>query len=125
MDKIQLWAAAIQHFEGYYPGSRSYRNCNPANFRYTPYIKSLGANGADKQNYAIFPNYIEGFSALCNFLIAACNGELKAYKKTMTLNDFFSVYAPSADKNSPLTYAKFIGSQLKADPAKVQINTLL
>lgn len=116
---------AIQHYEGFYPGSRSFRNNNPGNFRLTPFIKSLGSTGADKQNYAIFPDYVKGFAALDSFLVAACNNELKSYKGNMTLNQFFSIYAPSSDNNSPLKYASFVAGQIGVDPAKAQINTFL
>lgn len=125
MNKIQLFAAAIQHFEGFYPGSRSFRNNNPANFRFTPFIKSLGAIKGDINNYAVFKTYVAGYAALITFLTDACQDKLKSYHSTMTLNDFYAVYAPAADKNSPLIYSKFVAGQLGVDPSVTQIKTFL
>lgn len=125
MNKILAWAQAIQHYEGFFPGSRSWRNCNPGNFKFTPYIKSLGAATQDRGGFAVFSTYPIGFTALTLFLTAACHGQLRSYKPTMTLNQFYEVYAPTSDNNAPHLYAKFVASQLGVDPAAEQIKTFL
>jgi len=119
---IENWALAIQSHEGYlnpkqYPpsGSRSYRNNNPANFKpgsLTTFIKNLGATSIDSGGFAIFPSYEIGFNALKTFLKMACQDKLPQYKSSMTLKQFYSVYAPSSDGNNVDVYAKFIANKL-------------
>jgi hypothetical protein len=109
---IEAWALAIKKHEGYFPGSAAYRNNNPGNFRCSSLV--MGEFGATScvNNLAVFPTYEKGFSALKQFLIYACTGELRSYKPTMTLLDFYKVYAPSADNNNPLNYATAVATDL-------------
>ncbi len=111
---IIKWAEAIKQHEGFYVGSRSYRNNNPANMRYTNYTASLGAIGQDKDNFCIFKSYDAGFKALVQFLTDAKNNVLIPYKGNPTLLRFFEIYAPSFDNNNPQQYAqavaKYIGN---------------
>lgn len=111
---IKTWAKAIQDHEGYYPGSRSYRNCNPGNFRNSSsnFLENLGATGSDKDGFGIFPSYEIGFNALCSFLIMACENKLSSYSSSMTLFDFYKTYAPSSDGNNCLAYAKTVAAKL-------------
>lgn len=112
MNKINEWAEAIKKHEGYFPGSASYRNNNPGNFRCSGLV--MGEFGATKcvNNLAVFPTYEKGWQALKQFLIYACTDQLRSYKKTMTLLDFYKVYAPSADKNNPLGYATAVAKDM-------------
>ena len=127
---LRKWAGAIQVYEGYYPFSRSYRNKNPGNLKFTGYTQSLGAIKADVAGFCIFPTYEAGFEALCQFLKDAANGELKAYHSPgakpsdFTLLQFFAAYAPSSDKNNPNAYASFVARQLGIGP-EIKIATLL
>lgn len=110
---IEAWAKAIQKHEGYFPGSRSYRNNNPGNLRYTSYTNSLGANkGQDDNRFVIYKTFDIGFGALKQFITDAANGELRAYRPEMTLVEFYSVYAPSGDGNYPLGYATAVAKDL-------------
>lgn len=125
---LTRFALAIEHMEGS-PGTRSYRNNNPFDFRYTPYIRSLGAVSHDAQNFAIFPSFDTGFRAGLQFLRDAQANLLIAYRlyaKRMrrpgnmcTLGDFFQVYAPSSDSNNPTRYAQhvadYIGNGVSVD----------
>ena len=122
--KIRQFADAIQLHEGYYKGSRSYRNNNPGNFRYNTFTKSLGAIDKDPQGFCIFPSYNVGFNALLTFLRYACTDKLKSYKGTMNLYEFFSVYAPATDSNNPKRYADFV-AQFIGIPAETQIKTFI
>lgn len=114
------WAEAIKKHEGWFIGSRSYRNLNPGNFRYTNYIRSLGAIGSDDGNYSIFPTYEKGWQALLQFLRDAQANRLYSYREyaraqghsVPTLRDFFHVYAPSSDSNDPDHYAKTVASYI-------------
>jgi hypothetical protein len=108
---LRQWAEAIKKHEGYYPGSRSYRNNNPGNFRCTPYIMSLGATKCIG-NFAVFPTYEAGWSALLQFLKDAQTNKLRAYRGTMSLVRFFEVYAPASDNNAPREYAQAVADRV-------------
>ena len=113
---IPLFAKAIQEHEGYFKGSRSFRNNSPANFKLggglTDYMKSLGGTSLDPQGFVIFPTYEIGFKALCTFLTDACKGGLRSYNPKMSLKSFFEKYAPSSDNNDPLRYAKQVAKKI-------------
>jgi hypothetical protein len=124
VSKVSLWANAIKTHEGYYPGSRSYRNNNPGNLKYRPYTAMLGATGADKDNFCIFKSYSAGFNALCQLLKDAATGKLKDYNPDMTLFQFYNTYAPASDNNDPNSYALFISQKLGVPPT-TPIKTLI
>ncbi|MFA5272323.1 MAG: hypothetical protein WC412_08340 [Candidatus Omnitrophota bacterium] len=112
MNRIEDWALAIKRHEGYYPGSASYRNNNPGNFRCSSLV--MGEFGATKcvNNLAVFPTYEKGWAALKQFLIYACTDKLRSYKSTMTLLEFYQRYAPSSDNNNPTNYASAVAKDL-------------
>jgi hypothetical protein len=118
---IEQWANAITEFEGWYPGSRSFRNNNPGNLRY---IRQNGAHN-DGGGYAKFNSYEQGWNALMTMLANAAAGKSKVYQPSMTLVHFFQVYAPSADGNHPIEYAKFVAKRLDVDPFRTKIGTFL
>lgn len=119
---VIAWAKGIQKHEGWYIGSKSYRNLNPGNFRYTPYVKSLGAIGKDETGFAIFPSFDAGFEALLQFIRDARANQLVAYRNyaiskgrprnMCTLADFFHVYAPSSDNNDPDAYVRAVAADI-------------
>ena len=113
VSRIKEFGLAIQSFEGWYPGSRSKRNNNPGNLKWTSYTKSLGATKQDSGSFCVFPSYEIGFQALCTLLTDAATGHLAAYSPNMTLTRFFEVYAPLADKNKPDIYSKHVADKLK------------
>lgn len=88
--RINEWASAIKNFEGWYPGSRAYRNNNPGNLKFAG---QKGTTGQDEQGHAIFGTYSQGWDALINQLTIAANGKSKIYKPTDTLLQFFQKYA--------------------------------
>ena len=120
---IPLLAKAIQNHEGYFDGSRSFRNCSPANFKLasstvSQYMVKLGAIGVDAQNFVRFPDYQTGFNALCTFLQDAATGRLSSYNGDMAIytgnaqdKGFLDVYAPGIENNT-LAYAQSIAKQL-------------
>ncbi len=120
MTQIERIADAIKEMEGYYTGSRSFRNRNPGNLKWTPYTKSLGAIDKDSGGFAIFPSTEAGRKAIIQLIKDAKNGLLKAYRPTMTLLEFFSVYAPAADKNNPTSYSATVAKKVG-----ISINTKL
>lgn len=105
MDLIGLIAEAIARMEGFYkPGSLAQRNNNPGNLR------SWGSNPI-VNGYAQFPTVEAGWAALRRQV------ELNI-GRGLTLEEFFAGkagvyggYAPSADKNDPANYARFVSSQ--------------
>jgi hypothetical protein len=118
---ILNWALAIQKYEGFIPpspdypnGSRSYRNHNPGNFRFTDTMKELGAVSQDDKGFCIFPSYEIGFNSLCSFLKMAVDGKL-IYNPNGSISDFFHLYAPEGDGNEPNAYALFVAKYLKVD----------
>ena len=112
--RIVEWAEAIKDFEGFYIGSRSYRNNNPGNIK--------GRNG----NFLVFSSYQQGLDYLCSYLIRACKGEHSAYPKggETTLFEFQKIYSPSNDNNDPLRYATTVARKLEIS-VNDKIKTLL
>lgn len=123
---ITQLAEAIKQHEGYFKGSKSYRNHSPGNFKpgtLTAYMKKLGAIGIDDGGFAFFPNYETGFNALCTFLKDACSDKLNAYRGSMTISDFFHKYAPSSENNT-LAYIGSVCKRLGVEKT-LQIKELL
>lgn len=87
-------------------GSLSYKNCNPGNLRWSP------MQDGQRGGFSYFSTYEEGFNALLHQLKISVDGRSKVYKPTMTLLEFFNVYAPSSDGNFPRSYATFVAKRL-------------
>lgn len=119
--RIELWAEAIKSFEGWFVGSRSHRNFNPGNIKF---IGQKLAIGKDDKGFAIFPTYKAGWDTLTGMLTRAASGLSAVYKPTMTLAQFFSVYAPASDSNNPNKYAEFVAAKIGV-PATTQIKDLV
>lgn len=126
VSKIDDWCEAIKSREGYfgpckeYPmGTPSYRNNNPGNLTW------IGQKFAVKNGrFACFDTYQHGYDALKNMLINACTGNSRIYKPTMTLYQFYSIYAPSSDNNDPNSYANEVAHKLGVPPT-TQIKSLI
>jgi hypothetical protein len=102
---IKRFCLAIQAYEGWTPGSRSFRNNNPGNLR--TWYTQIGTDGG----FAVFKTYEDGFAALMEIVENAAKGLSAVYKPTMTIKDFFNTYAPSSDNNHPDAYALFVAKQ--------------
>ena len=105
IDYITPFALAIQEFEGFTPGSKSFRFNNPGNIK-----NSLG-------EFIQFTSYDEGFLYLKNYIKRACTGEHRAYKPSFTIRQFVEVYAPDPEP-IPTNYANFIAKKLGVYPSK-------
>lgn len=116
--RLDEWAEAIKQFEGWYPGSRSYRNNNPGNLRWSKFQIGTAAG------FAVFPDYATGMRALKFQLEIAATGKSRVYRPTHTLTQFFTIYAPSSDGNHPAQYANFVASKLGM-PVGTQIKELV
>lgn len=114
MNKIEKFCAAVKDHEGWYPGSRAFRNHNPGNFRCSKLMTELGAIRCD-DNFSVFKDDESGWKALVQFVTYACKNELRAYKNK-TIYGFFEVYAPSGDKNNPRRYADIVAKAVGVSP---------
>lgn len=114
MTKIEKFCEAIKSHEGWFIGSRAWRNNNPGNFRCSKLLTDLGATEC-RDNFSYFPNYETGWKALVQFVTYACNNELKSYKDK-TIYGFFETYAPSGDNNTPRRYAEIVAKAVGVDP---------
>jgi hypothetical protein len=99
---ITKWAEAIKQHEGWFIGSRSYRNNNPGNFKFSPvgYRSIYGTVGKDDKGFAIFPTYELGWTYLVNSLKNQCLGKSEGYFSGMTLQAWAKRYCED-DKNTP------------------------
>lgn len=122
LDPITVFAQAIKSHEGWYPGSRSYRNNNPGNLR-PPDGQSnfwAGQIGVDDGGYAIFDGYESGWAALYGDVSRKFSGNtVTGLGPSSTIADFFSVYSPASDNNNVAAYAadvaQFCSAKLGAD----------
>lgn len=104
-------AKAHQSHEGWYVGSKSYRNNNPGNLR----DPKTGV-------FIYFPTYDAGLHALEADLTAKitgtagtirnlCFGAGKTYDQ-LVMQDYVSIYAPWADGNDPVSYCDKLCNEL-------------
>lgn len=105
---LNKWADAIQSFEGWYPGSRSYRNNNPGNIKYIGQKRAIGSDGT----FCKFATYEDGRAELIDLLTRASSGQSTLYSPEMTLIDFYNRYAPSSDNNNPNVYASAVAKMM-------------
>ena len=104
---IEALAIAIATFEGFFiPNSRAQRNMNPGNLRAGP-----RAIGKDDAGYAIYPSMDAGWADLRRQIE-------RNIGRGVTLLEFFTGkpgvyagYAPAADQNHPLNYARFVADK--------------
>lgn len=102
MTGLEALHDAIQHHEGWYPGSRSNRNRNPGNLRASARV----AHSSDTAGYCVFSTVLDGSRALLEELTAKVTGNNEhGITPDSTLDDLFNVYAPVADRNEPHPYA--------------------
>ncbi len=122
-DLIKLFCEGIKAHEGWYVGSRSYRNNNPGNFRCSA-IMNARATSKDKDGFCVFPTYAIGMEALEVMVRNAATGKSKVYRPEMSIYDFFNKYAPSADHNDPNHYAEAVAARLGV-PASLKLSQLV
>jgi hypothetical protein len=106
---VEGMAKAIKTFEGWYEGSRSFRNHNPGNLKFAG---QPGAIGADETGHAIFDSDISGWEALKRQIRAAFTGASHVYSVNDTFYSFFSHYAEGNSRQ----YAEYVADQLGVDP---------
>jgi hypothetical protein len=103
INPLEAVADAIMSFEGWKPGSRSYRNRNPGNLE--------RGQEVDVKNYDVFDTFVEGYQALLNELHAKFTGHnTHGIGPDSTLLDLFNVYAPPSDSNPTNIYCKYVAA---------------
>jgi hypothetical protein len=115
---LNAFAMAIQKHEGWYPGSRSYRNKNPGNLVF------VGQPGARKENdgrFAVFSTYEEGYAALKRMILNGASGKSKVYFPSDNIFDFFNKYAPPSDNNDSIRYSQVVAKAMGVNPATVRL----
>lgn len=111
---LTLLAEAIKQHEGWFPGSRSYRNNNPGNLMYAG---QAGAIGADDAGFAIFDSYQDGWNALLN--------QLQLYaERGLTIGQMLEIYAPPSD-NDTQAYIQSVVNYLNANGVNATPDTLV
>lgn len=108
-------AEAIKAFEGFYPGSRAYRNNNPGNLKYTSWTRGQGATHADDKGFSVFPDYATGWKALLALLMLR-----RRQHPDWSILDLMMSYAPPSDGNPTGAYAASVAKHVGGD-----INTKL
>lgn len=126
--KIHRFCEGIGRFEGFYQeGAAAKKNKNPGNLRWTygkPY--PYGAIGLSPARFLIFATNEEGWAALRTYVTNCASGKAKnkAFYPSMTIVQFFRVYAPAEDSNDPDHYAKWVAAFVGVGP-DYQIKNLL
>lgn len=107
-NKVDIWCEAIKAFEGWKPGSVSYRNNNPGNIKY---VGQKTAIGQDSRGFCVFPDYTTGYLELRNMLLRIATRKTNYYDPDMSILQWANVYAPSSDGNYPFNYASYVASR--------------
>jgi len=94
--------------EGWFKGSRSWRNNNPGNLRRGKF------QSGQRDGFAYFRFYIIGFFALYWDLRQKAKGNtVTNLTGDSTLLELFEVYAPADDGNNPQGYAEAVARRLQ------------
>ena len=105
---LEAIADAITAFEGWSPGSRSYRNRNPGNLRDSVVVHTMDSDG-----YCVFETLVEGYEALLEDLYAKVTGKnTHGLSLDSSLRQLFDVYAPRAGGNDPASYTHVVAARL-------------
>ena len=101
VDPLEAIADAIQAFEGWHPGTRSYVNRNPGNLE--------GGVKTDSKGYDVFPDFVTGYTALLNELRGKFTGNNRhGIGPGSTMIQLMNIYAPPSDNNPTTAYCLFI-----------------
>lgn len=103
--KLEKFCEAIKLHEGFWKGTRSERNNNPGNTKYSPvgYLPQYGIVRVDEQGFAVFSSYKIGMEYLQNLVLKKSKSH-----PNWDFFDFFKNYAPASDNNDPKRYAEVV-----------------
>ena len=133
-DKLDIFCQAVKEHEGWIPNppSRSFRNNNPGNCRYSSvgYSAKYGVVKEDRKGvkenqrgFAIFKDYPTGFLYLKNLVISKITKH-PDWDFYQFFGDEKDGWAPNSDNNDSGRYAEVVASKLKLS-AKTKISVLL
>jgi hypothetical protein len=91
--------------------SRSRRNHNPGNLRFSIWTQRRGAY-RDRDGYAIFKTHVQGAAVLAELLATP------KYRK-LSIRAAFARYAPGCDDNDPEKFADFVAAEIDEEPETV------
>lgn len=113
---LETFCNAIKDYEGFAPNTRSFRNNNPGNCRYSSvgYAPYYGTVKRDSSGFAVFSTYDLGWHYLLNLVHIKITTH-----PDWNFYDFFNVYAPSTDNNNPQKYAIFVATRVGVGPSEV------
>ena len=104
INPLEAVADAIMSFEGWKPGSRSYRNRNPGNLEGGSVVDSSG-------KYNVYPTLVGGYNALLAELAAKFSGNNRhGIGPDSTLLALFNIYAPPSDNNPTNIYCQYVAT---------------
>lgn len=110
MNRLDRLCEAIMWREGWRPSSRSYRNCNPGNLRWSR------LQAAEIDGYAAFKTLAEGWEALVSDVRSKAMGKTRTpLGPSSSILEFVKVYAPSGDANEPELYCRDICNRARLD----------
>jgi len=108
-------AESIKNYEGWFEGSRSYRNNNPGNIEFGDFAKQFGSTSGDPR-FAKFPSYESGWNALLALI-------RKYSSSGNTLESMMHKYAP-ANENNTKAYIENLASKLGVTPGTLLSNII-
>lgn len=108
VNSLDALCDAVMQFEGWHPGSVSYRNRNPGNLR-----EAANSAGMDERGYCKFDDLTAGYKALKNDLMDKITGRTRTgLGPYSTILDLIRVWAPASDNNNPERYAAFVADYM-------------
>lgn len=106
MTKLEQFCGAIREFEGWYAGSKAWRNNNPGNLRWSKF------QAGQRDGFSYFNTAEDGWKALVFDVGNKCLGNTKTgLGPNSTIRQFFDVWAPTSDNNYPAGYSKFVAGE--------------
>ncbi|MBI2266188.1 MAG: hypothetical protein HYU64_13605, partial [Armatimonadetes bacterium] len=104
---LERFCLEIMKHEGWKPESRSVRNNNPGNLRYSSHVPNTPSDGG----FVKFGSPQAGWEALVWDVRQKCLGNtVSGLTGKSSILDFFKVWAPSSDSNNPQQYAEVVAS---------------
>ena len=112
---VDRLAETIAEFEGFYHfGTLAYRNNNPGNLIWSPFMKDT------RDGFAYFESIEEGWKALRYQLQLIFDGQSAYYQPSMNIQEFVDTWASSSSEEERKEYAQYIASEFE-----VGVNTKL
>jgi hypothetical protein len=105
---LKVLAEGHSVVEGFFPGSRGYRNNNPGNLVHSDILaNSFGAvlepaNSKGQREFSKFPTLELGIKAKINYIERIIAGKHRYYPKDPSLSAYIYVYAPPKNKQGKI-----------------------